>query len=198
MAELEVAEADFDERGEELDDLLVALRVRGRQAGGFGIEGDGIDDGEIEDVVDGFSAVVEVEGGGFVALAVAVRAGDVEIGEELHFDFFEAVSGAAVAAAGSGVEGEEAGAQLAGLGLGSAGEKLADGIEGTEENGGRGARGAGDGGLIDEFDAAEMLGTFEVFDGRGVAFGLLAEFAGEVQIEDVVGEGGFPGAGDAG
>jgi hypothetical protein len=79
-----------------------------------------------------------------------------------------------------------------------AGEELADGIEGAEENGGRGARGAGDGGLIDELDAGEVLAALEVLDGRGVAFGLLAELAGEVQIDDIVGEGGFAGAGDAG
>ena len=86
-------------------------------------------------------------------------------------------------------------ADFGGVGLA---EELADGIEGAEENGGRGARGAGDGGLIDELDAGEVLGALEFLDGRGVAFGFLAELAGEVQIEDVVGEGGFAGAGDAG
>ena len=75
---------------------------------------------------------------------------------------------------------------------------MADWIEGTEENGGGGAWGAGDGGLIDEFDAAEVLGAFQAFDGSGVALGFLAEFAGEIEVEDIVGEGGFPGAGDAG
>ena len=95
---------------------------------------------------------MKIERGGFVALAVAVGAGDVEVGEKLHFDLFETVSGAAVAAAGTGVEGEETGVEITGLGLGSAGEELADGIEGTEENGGSGARGSGDGGLIDELD----------------------------------------------
>ena len=43
-----------------------------------------------------------------------------------------------------------------------------------------------------------MLRTLEFLDGRGVTFGFLAEFAGEVQIEDIVGEGGFAGTGDAG
>ena len=115
-------------------------------------------DGEIEDVGDRFSAVVEVEGGGFVAAAVAVRAGDVEVGEELHFDLFEAVAGAAVAAAVAGVEGEEAGVEAAGFGVRGAGEELADGIEGAEEDGGRGARGAGDGGLVDELDVGSDAG----------------------------------------
>jgi hypothetical protein len=43
-----------------------------------------------------------------------------------------------------------------------------------------------------------MLAALEFADGRGIAFGFLAEFAGEVQIDDVVGEGGLAGAGDAG
>ena len=43
-----------------------------------------------------------------------------------------------------------------------------------------------------------MLAALEFLDGRGIAFGFLAEFAGEVQIEDVVGEGGLAGTGNAG
>lgn len=198
LAELEVAETDLDEGREEFDNLLMALGVGGRQAGGFCVKVDGIDDGEMEDVVDGFSEIVEIQGGGFVTLAVAIGAGDVEVGEELHLDFFKAVSGATVAAAGPGVEGEEASGQLANLGLGCAGEKLANRIEGSEENSGGGARGAGDGGLIDEFDAGEVLGAFELFNGSGIALGFLAELAGKVEVEHVVSEGGFPGAGYAG
>ncbi len=43
-----------------------------------------------------------------------------------------------------------------------------------------------------------MLRAFEFLDGRGIAFRFLAELAGEIQIEDVVGEGGFSQAGNAG
>ena len=43
-----------------------------------------------------------------------------------------------------------------------------------------------------------MLGTLEFLDRRGVSLGFLAELAGEIQIENVVGEGRFSGAGDAG
>ena len=42
------------------------------------------------------------------------------------------------------------------------------------------------------------MAAFQLADGSGVAFGFLAEFAGEIEIEDVVGEGGFAGAGNAG
>jgi hypothetical protein len=37
-----------------------------------------------------------------------------------------------------------------------------------------------------------MLGTFEFLDGCGVALGFLAELAGEIEVEDIVSEGGFP------
>ena len=42
------------------------------------------------------------------------------------------------------------------------------------------------------------MATFEVLDRRGISFGFLTEFAGEVQIDDIVGEGGFSGARNAG
>ena len=51
--------------------------------------------------------------------------------------------------------------------------------------------------MINELDAAEVLRAFEFLDRRGVTFGFLAELAGEVEEEDVVGKGGFAGAGDA-
>jgi len=41
------------------------------------------------------------------------------------------------------------------------------------------------------------LGAIELADGRGIAIGFLAEFAGEIEVEDVVCEGGLAGAGDA-
>jgi len=92
-------------------------------------------------------------GGAGEAGAIALGAGEVEVGEELHFDFLEAVSGAALAAAGAGVEGEVAGGEVVGFGGGGLSEELADVLEGAEEDGGGGARGAGEGGLVDEFDA---------------------------------------------
>jgi hypothetical protein len=104
LAEFEVAEADFDERVEELNDLLVALGVGCGNAMEIFVKADGFGNGEAEDVVDGFSPVMKVEGGVLVAFSLAVGAGDIEVGEELHFDFLEAVAGTAVAATIAGVE----------------------------------------------------------------------------------------------
>ena len=159
LAELEVAEADLHKRGEDVDDLLVALRVGGRRPIGVSVELDGFGDGEFEDAVDGFAAVEEFQRGRFVAPTLAVWAGDVEIRKELHLDLFVTVPGATVAAAFAGVEGEKTRLEAGGFRGIRLAEKLADGIKGTEKNGGRGARGAGYGGLIHQLDSAEILGS---------------------------------------
>ena len=139
MSEAEVAQADIGERGEQGGGLA-------GEAGGFGggarLFGAVMEEGnrgvhrQVEQVGDGFSMIVEIEGGGFVAAAGAVRAFDKEVGEELHFDFFEAVAGAAVAAAVAGVEREVTGGEGGGFRLIGFAEELADRVEGAEEHGG--------------------------------------------------------------
>ncbi len=57
-------------------------------------------------------------GGAREAGAAALGAGEVEIGEELHLYFFETISGAALTATGTGVEGKVAGREFANLGSG--------------------------------------------------------------------------------
>ena len=158
LAEFQVTQTHFGERREQLHDLAVALLELGGDAIRR-VEGDGFIDGELEDVGDRFSEVVDVEGGGLEASATAVRTGDVEVGQELHFDLLEARTGAAIAAAVAGVEREEAGVHIAGLGVFGAGEELSDRIEGSEEHGGSGARGAGDRRLVNQLDASQIRGS---------------------------------------
>ncbi len=85
-----------------------------------------------------------------VAGAVAVFAGQFDVGEELHFDGDGAVALAGVAAAAGNVEGEVAGGEREALGLGLRGKELADEIEALDVGDGVGARRAADGGLVDE------------------------------------------------
>ena len=174
LAEFEVAEPDFGEWGKEPDDLFMALRMGRRDSVEIGVEAGGFGDREVENVVDGFSTIEEIEGGFFVAFPFAVRAGDIDVGEELHFNFLETISGAAVAAAIAGIEGEEAGLSPDGFGIRSAGEKLADGIERTEEDGWCGARSPGNRGLIYEFNGTDVLAALEFSDGGWIAFGFLS------------------------
>ena len=169
----------------------------------FGMAGEvdeGLLDGHVEDVVDVFVLVLDVEDGGFVTGSVAFFAGQLDVGEELHLDGDGAVAFADVAAAAGDVEGEVAGAEAFALGVGLRGEEGADVVEGLDVGDGVGARGAADGGLVDEDDVVEVLGAGELaVEVRGVACAVgLAERLHEGAVEDLMDEGGFAGAADAG
>ena len=66
----------------------------------------------------------------------------------------------------------------------------------AEEDGGSGARGAGEWRLIDELDSVEFFDTGQ-FGGCGFIINGDAEMASEVVVDDGVSEGGFSRAGDA-
>ncbi len=192
LAEADVAEADLVENVELVDDPGMAGEV-----------GEGLLDGHVEDVVDVLVAVLDLEDGGFVTGSVAFFAGELDIGEELHFDGDGAVALADVAAAAGDVEGEHAGGETAALGVWLRGEEGADVVKGLDVGDGVGARGAADGGLVDEDDVVEVPGAGELaveMGGRRCLAGFFAvvECLHEGAVEDLVDEGGFAGAGDAG
>ena len=99
----------------------------------------------LQDVVDVLALVLDFEDGGLVARAVALLAGELDVGEELHFDGDGAVAFADVAAAAGDVEGEAAGGEVLAAGVGLRGVELADGVEGLDVGDGVGARRAADG-----------------------------------------------------
>ncbi len=109
-----------------------------------------------------------------VAGAVADVAGDVDVGQEVHLDLDQAVALARLAAAALDVEGEAAGLVAARLGLGQAGEPVADHGEGAGVGRGVGARGAADRRLVDVDHLVELLEP-------GDALARAAEDAGAVQ-----------------
>ena len=153
--------------------------------------------GEIEDVVDAVSLVADGESFGIVATAAAEFAGDVNIGQEIHFDAAQAFALAGFAAATFDVEAEAARLVAAFAGFRKHGEKLAYRGEDTGVGGGIGTRSATDGGLIDLDDFVDVLDTENHFVCAG-RFLRAIEFLGEGAIEDVVDEGGFTGTGDTG
>ncbi len=131
LAEGEVAEADLVEHGEAGAD------------GGLGSEVfEGVGDGGVEQVGDGFFLMGDGEDLGLEAAALADGAGDEDVGEELHLDAFVAEALAVVAAAVAGVEGEGGRAEAGGPGGGGLGVEVADEIPGLGVEGGVGARGA--------------------------------------------------------
>ncbi len=117
--------------------------------------------------MDVLALVLDLENRGLVAGAVAVFAGQLDVGEELHFDGDGAVAFAGVAAAAGHVEGEVTGGQREALGLGLRGKQFADKVEALDVGDGIGARGAADGGLVDEHHVVEALDTGEGFEDAG-------------------------------
>src|SRR6266852_2519523 len=186
LAELDVAEADFDEGGE----FLLNLRNLVEQLQGFGGR-------KVQDVGNGMALETHGQRLGIVAAAAADFAGDVNIGKKIHFDAAETIALAGFAAASFDVEAEAAGTVAALARFGEHGEQLANGGENAGVGGRVGARGAADGSLVDLDDFVDLIGADDFAVRAGRLLGAI-EFLGEGAIEDVVDEGGFAGAGNAG
>jgi hypothetical protein len=88
---------------------------------------------------------------------VALVAGDIDVGQEVHLDLDEAVALARLAPPALDVEAEAPGLVAARGAFGQAGEPVADVGEGAGIGGGVGARGAADGGLVDVDDLVEIF-----------------------------------------
>ena len=182
-------------------DVAEAYVHQGLQFARYG--GDGVEkfagffDGHVEDLADVFAFVLDFEGFAVVAFAVADFAGDVHVGQEVHFDFNHAVALAGFAAAAFDVEGESADVVAAFAREGDTGEEFADGGEQAGIGGGVGARGAADGGLVDVDDFVEVFEAVDVVVWGGFFLGAV-EFAGGDFGEGVVNQGGFAAAGYAG
>ena len=92
-----------------------------------------------------------------VARAVAVRAAQVHVGQELHLDVLEAVAAAGGAAAVAGVEAERAGGVAALLRRRLAANSSRIAVERADVARGIRARGAADRRLVDQHDVVDEL-----------------------------------------
>ncbi len=106
LAELEIAEADLDERVE----LFRDLRPAGEEEAGLG-------DAQAEDLVDVLAVPADVEDLLLEPLALAGVADEADVREELHLDDLEPGALAVLATAAGGVEGEIARPEAHELGL---------------------------------------------------------------------------------
>src|SRR5690606_23900847 len=135
-----------------------------------------------------------------VALALADVAGDVNVGEEVHFDLEDAVALALLAAAALDVEGEAAWAVAAGFRFREAGEPFAQRREGTSIGGRVRTRGAADRRLIDVDDLVEEFEAGEAFM-RGRDDARAVETTGDGLVHGIDHQGrltapGYAGDGD--
>src|SRR5271170_6919172 len=188
LSKADIAEADFVENGELVEDLGLACE-----------EAQSLFHGEVKNFVDALALVLDLEDAGLVAGAAAFLAGQFNIGEELHLDGDGAITFADIAASAGDVEGEVSGGVAAALGFGLRGEELADGIEGLDVGHRVRARGASDGVLVDEDNVVEALDAFQLF----VEVGWVGSFAftqlvRNGAVEDIVNERGLARSRDAG
>ena len=154
--------------------------------------------GHIQNFLDVPALVAHVECFPVVALAPADIAGDVDVGQEVHFDLDDAVPPARLATTALDVETEPSGPIAAGAGFVRLREQLPHGREDTRVRGRVRTGRAADGALVDVHDLVE---AFESFD-RGVGAGRPAARAVEAlrrdRVERLVDQRGLPGTRDAG
>ena len=146
LAESQVFEADVGERTQS----GLHCRLVGEKSERFA-------DRHLKHVGDGFVFERDFEYLGAEALAVAIGAAQVNVGEELHLDMLEAVAAAHRAAAVAGVEAESAARVIAFFRQGCLREQVAYGFESTDVAGGVGASSAPDRCLVDHHDVADQL-----------------------------------------
>ena len=162
-----------------------------------GEEFEGFFGGLIEYLGDVATAIFDFEGLAVVAFAGTGFARDIDVGEEMHFDFLDAFAGARFAAATFDIETKSPCLVPAELGLGGGGEEIAD-VGEDSCVGGRITLGrAADATLVDDNGFVEMLDAEDGLGGAADVFGTIElgeEFAGE----DGIDEAALPTAGYAG
>ena len=146
LAEAHVVEADVVQRLQPARDLRDVREELERLL-----------DRHLEHVGDRLALEADVERLAVVALAVALLARHVDVGQEVHLDLDLAVAAADLAAAALDVEGEAAGLVAARPRLLRLGEQLADLVEEPDVGRRVGARRAPDRRLVDRDDLVELL-----------------------------------------
>ena len=180
LSEFEVFEAEFDERREGAADARILAEEVDRFA-----------HGGVQNVVDRVAAIADRdadgEDAGREALSCANRAGDLHVGEKLHFDDFDTRARARGAAAASRVEGEVAGRQTCRLRFGRGRKEFADFVVGADEAHGGASKIALNRRLVDQMNFRGKV-SLQGPEMSGLAV-VLRERAPHGPIEDVVDEG---------
>ena len=125
---------------------------------------------------------------------MADLAGDIDVGEEVHFDFYQTVAAACLAPAALGIERESARTVAARSGVLRGGEQIADVAEQTRIRRGVRAGASADRALVDADDLVQMLQTLDAIELSG-ARARAVQARGELFIENFVDQARFAGAG---
>ena len=187
LAELHILQANIGQRCQPGRDFL---RV--------GKEGEAFSDRHVEHFSDVRAQAVgafalDVQDFVAIALAVAVRAAQIHVREELHLDVLEAVTRAGRAAAVAGVEAEGTGGVLAFLRGRFRCEDVTDGVERPNVTRWIGASGPADRGLVDHHNIIDQLGAPQTGELPG-SFGGFAPVLQQSRVQNILNERRFPGS----
>ena len=189
LAELHVLQPHVGDRLQRADHLAVV-----------GKEGERLADGQFEHVGHRQLAAAardrHFQHLGPEALAVAVGAAQVHVGQELHLDVLEAVAAAGRAAPVAGVEAEHAGTVVALDRQSGLGEQRADGVPGADVAGRVAARGLADRALVDHCHVGQVVVAEHTVVGAG-RLGRLALGLAQGRVQHVLDQRALAGAGDA-
>ena len=186
LAEADVVEADVVQGAQATGDLRHVLE-----------EDDGLLDRHLEHVADVLALEADLERLAVVALAVALLAGHVDVGQEVHLDLDLAVAAADLAAAALDVEAEAARFVAARPRLLGLGEELADVVEDAGVGGRVGARRAPDRRLVDVDDLVDLAEPVDAVVGARTQLRLV-QAVGDRVVQGLVDQGRLARAGDAG
>ena len=186
LAEADVVEPDVVQGAQAAGDLRHVLE-----------EDDCLLDRHLQHVADVAALEADLERLAVVALAVALLAGDVDVGQEVHLDLDLAVAAADLAAAALDVEAEAAGLVAARPRLLGLGEELADVVEDAGVGGRVGARRAPDRRLVDVDDLVDLAEAVDSVVGAGPKLRLV-QAVGDRVVQGLVDQGRLARAGDAG
>ena len=146
--------------------------------------------------MDGFSGDLDFQERWAEAGAVAFRAPEEEVAEELHFDLLETQTAAAVAASVAGIKRKARGREASGFGGRGITEEAADVLVDAEVDSRRGAGCFRKRGLIDHHDLIHFLVPFDRFyEAGGFLFGRV--LADQLAVKDIADEGGFARTGNS-
>ena len=189
LAELDVLQPDIDDGLQHAHHLAVVgktlHRLAHREVKHVGhVHGHVAGDGDFQNL-------------GPVALAVAIRAAQIDVAEELHLDMLEARAAAAWATPVATVEAELAGGVAALTRERRGGKQLANRVPGTDVAHRVGARRFANGRLVDKHHRAQLLGPEQAYVGTR-RFGRLAKVAQQGRSEHVLHQRGLARARHAG
>ena len=186
LAELDIAEAHVDERGDLIADARQIVE-----------EGQRLLRRHVKDIRDVLALVQNLERFAVVPLAAADLAGDENVGQKVHLDLHKAVAAARLAAAAFRVEREPARAVAPRARVGRRREQVADVVKYARIRRRIGAWHTPDGALVDADDLVQMLQPLDAVKFPRTGAGTV-EAACKLFIENFIDEARLAGAGHAG